>query len=341
MLPFLEKEDLTLLLWRISATLRCVDVESRPSVPFATRLLIALLAVPHLALAACGTAPAASIPLTYYKNILTLPVVLNGSPEQFMLDTGAGITVVSNEAAGRLDIPHDFDHAAQVGGVGGANSVLFIGQIDTLQLDHIRFAHRSFPIIDLPERAASGVSLAGMLGADVLHQFDVDLDIPGGHVDLWKTSCPDSDPPWQHDAEPIQIDLDAENHILVPFKVDGVAMTGVLDTGASSFPMTTRAALRAGVTQDDLDNDVPVHGTGVNNRSWTGHFHRFAKVVFGGAVFTHMPTAIIPSTGINDYDGLIGADALLGLPMLARTRIWISYRARELFIVSTAHPSSE
>jgi predicted aspartyl protease len=258
-----------------------------------------------------------------------------------MLDTGAGITVVSSEAAGRLNIPHDFDHAAQVGGVGGANSVLFIGQIETLQLDHIRLAHQSFPIIDLPQRAANGAPLAGMLGADVLHHFDVDLDIPGGHIDFWKTACPDSDPPWPHESDPIQIDLDAENHILVPFKVDGVAMTGVLDTGATSFPMTTRAAFRAGVTQDDLDNDIPVHGTGVNNRGWTGHFHRFAKVVFGGAVFTHVATAIIPSTGINDYDGLIGADALLGLPMLARTRIWISYRARELFIVSTAHPSSE
>lgn len=308
-----------------------------PMIRFAAPLL-----APLAAHAACGTAPIVSLPLTIADNALVLPASLNGSPEQLMLDTGAGISVISTEAAGRLNIPHDFDHAAQVGGVGGANSVLFIGQLDRLGLGGIAFKHQSFPIVDLPMRAADGTPVAGMLGADVLHHFDVDLDIPNRRINLWDNkACSDSTPPWSEDTPPIQFDIDAGNHVLVPFKVDGVTLTGVLDTGASGFPLTTRAAYRTGLTEDDLENDIQIHGTGVNNRSWTGHRHHFNSVVFGGATFTHLQADIIPSTGITAYDALIGADALLGMPLLMNTRLWISYRNRTLYVLPSARGSTE
>jgi predicted aspartyl protease len=283
--------------------------------------------------AACGPGTLASLPLTMIEHKLLVPVSLNGSPEQLALDTGAGITVISTEAAGRLNIPHDFDRAAEVSGVGGANSVLYIGQLDTLDLAGIRLKHQNYPIVDLPMHAADGTPVSGFLGADVLHNFDVDIDIPRGRLDLWRTSCPDSMPPWQEDTPAIPFDLDSGNHILVPFKVDGVTLTGVLDTGAYGFSMTTRAAYRAGITDDALDNDIQIHGTGVNNRAWTGHLHHFQKVVFGGATYTRLMADIIPSTGAATYDGLLGADALLGVPLLQNARLWISYRSHTLYLL--------
>jgi predicted aspartyl protease len=297
-------------------------------------LLGALCAAAPPAQAACGPGTLASLPLTMIERKLLVPVSLNGSPEQLALDTGAGITVISTEAAGRLNIPHDFDHAAQVSGVGGANSVLYIGQLDTFDLAGIRLKNQNYPIVDLPMRAADGTPVSGFLGADVLHNFDVELDIPRGRLNLWRTSCPDSSPPWQDDTAAIPFELDSGNHILVPFKVDGVTLTGVLDTGAYGFSMTTRAAYRSGLTDEALENDIRIHGTGVNNREWTGHLHHFQRVVFGGATYTRLMADIIPSTGVTAYDSLLGADALLGVPLLQNARLWISYRTHTLYLLS-------
>jgi len=295
--------------------------------------LLAAYLISFGAHATCATSPAASLPLSIVDEKLLIPASLNGSAEQLALDTGAGITVISTDAAGRLDIPHDFDHAAQLGGVGGASSVLYIGQVDALDLAGLHFAHQSFPIVDMPLRTAQGALVAGFLGADVLHQFDVDLNIPGGRLDLWRnTGCTDAQPPWQDPASPIQFDLDAGNHILVPFKVDGVNLTAVLDTGAPWLSITTRAAYRAGVTDDDMENDPTIHGTGVNNRAWSGHIHKFNDIQFAGAAFPGLPAEIVPSTGVAAYDGLGGADALIGLRLLRNARIWISYRNKTIYL---------
>ena len=304
------------------------------------RLAGLCLVAPLAAHAACGTAPVASLPLAIADNALVLPATLNGSPEQFVLDTGAGISVISAEAAGRLNIPHDFDHAAQVGGVGGANSVLFIGQIDRLGMGGIAFTHRNYPIVDLPMRAGNGAPIAGLLGADILHHFDVDLDIPNRRIALWNNAgCATTTPPWSEDTPPIPFDIDAGNHILVPFKIDGLTLVGVLDTGAAGFPLTNRAALRAGLTDEDLETDPRIRGTGVNNRAWFGHRHHFSSVVFGGATFTSLQADIIPSTGVAAYDSLIGADALIGMPLLINTRLWISYRNHTLFVLPSGRGS--
>jgi len=284
--------------------------------------------------AACGTAPVASVPISIVDDKLLVPVSLNGSPEQLALDTGAGNTFVSTDAAGRLDIPHDYDHAAEVGGVGGQDSVVYIAEVSSLDVGALHLSHQLYPIADLSLKAADGSRVAGLLGADVLHQFDVDLNIPAGRLDLWKsTGCQDSTPPWQDETTPIQIDLDAGNHILVPFKVQGVALTGVLDTGAPWLSITTRAAFRAGLTDDAMDNDPEIHGTGVNERAWTGHVHRFDDIKFAGASFGGLAAEIVPSTGVAAYDGLGGADALIGLRLLRNARLWISYRSHTLYLL--------
>jgi predicted aspartyl protease len=304
--------------------------------------IAAALLVAPAARAACGASPAASLPVTEVGRKLLIPAMLDGSPEQLAVDTGAGTTAISTDAAGRLDIPHDYDRAAELNGVGGADSVLYIGQVASLDIGGLHFAHGNYPIIDLPLRTAAGTLVAGFLGADVLHQFDVDLNIPAGRLDLWRsTGCPDAPPAWTADTQPIAFDLDAGNHILVPFKVDGVTLTAVLDTGAADLSLTTRAAYRAGLTDDALDSDPEIHGTGVNNRGWTGHVHRFHDIQFAGASFAGLRAAIVPSQTMAAYDSLGGADALVGLRLLRHTRLWISYRNRTLYVLPARQSSAD
>ncbi len=299
-----------------------------------TRDALALLFfLPLCAHAACTTHRVAELPLTVFDEKLLVNVAINGSPEIMALDTGAGITVVSTEAAGRLNIPHDFDHHADIGGVGGANSALFIGLVDTLDLDGLRLSHQALPIVDLPMRDSAGRPVAGFLGADVLSRFDVDLDIPGGRLGLWKaTGCDTAPPPWDANADPLPVELDEGHHILVPLRVDGVNLTAVLDTGAGGLDLTLRAGMRAGATDDALEADPVIHGTGVNNRGWSGHMHRFHKIGFGGRTLTDIWAALVPSSDVASYNALIGSDGLVGIRVLRDMHLWISYRTRSLYI---------
>jgi predicted aspartyl protease len=294
-------------------------------------LALAILAVP--ASAACVTRRVADLPLTLWQDKLLVNVTLDGSPETMALDTGAGITVISTEAAGRLDIPHDFDHAANVGGVGGAQSTLFIAHVDRLDLGSMRFGHQALPIVDLPMRDSQRRPVAGLLGADILSRFDVDLDIPGGRLGLWQeTGCDTAPPPWDETAQPAPIELDAGHHIQLPLRVDGVALNAVLDTGAGGMVLTLRAGMRAGATEDALAADPVIHGTGVNNQPWSGHMHRFHSITFADRRLSDVWTALVPGRDVARYDALIGADGLVGMRVLRDMRLWISYRTKRLYV---------
>ena len=305
-----------------------------------TRLMwrvLALMVLAAPAQAACTTQRVATIPLTLWQNKLLLTAGLNGSPEILALDTGAGISVVSADAAGRLNIPHDFDHAASVQGVGGADSVLFIGQLESLDIGGLRFSKMIAPIVAMDEQDWNNKKLAGLLGADILSRFAVDLDIKGGQMALWRdTGCDTDPPPWDADAEPIDIELDEGHHIGVPLKVDGVALTAMLDTGAGAFVLTQRAGMRAGVTDDMLESDTPIHGVGVNDRPWSGWLHRFGSVRFGTARFSNVVAALTQSGNVSAYNALIGADGLIGMPLLKDLRIWISYKTKSLYVQQPA-----
>lgn len=299
------------------------------------RRIAAFVLMAGAAHAACPTEQAASLPLTLWQEKLLLPVAINGSPQTLALDTGAGISTISTVVANAMDLPHDFDHAAQLGGVGGRESILNIGQIDTLDLDKLRLRNLTVPIADMAMKTRMGEPVGGLLGAEILHQYDVEIDIPAGRLTLWKPgSCGEVAPPWQDAPDPIPIDLDDGAHVLVPFKVQGVTLHGVLDTGSGALAITAGAAYRAGLTEESLAEDIQIRGTGVNDRGWTGHLHRFGDVRFGGIVFHGVPTEVIPSNVAMRNDALIGSDALIGLPLLEGARLFISYRSKTLFVQS-------
>jgi predicted aspartyl protease len=300
------------------------------------RILFAACLAPSFAFAACAVHPLADLPLTVAHQKLLLPVAIDGSPEQIALDTGAGITVISTEAANRLDILHDFDHHAELGGVGGADSMLYIGRVNRFDLGPLHLEHQRFPIVDLALRSDAGSAVAGFLGADILRNFDVEIDIGEGRLAIWPpATCGNTPPSWAQGIDPVTIDIDQGGHILLPIRIEGVALTGVLDTGADGLAVTSRATLRSGVSEDDLAADPELRGTGVNNRAWHGHLHRFHTIQFAGATFNQVVAGIIPSSTADSYDSLLGADALLGVRLLRHTRLWISYRTRTLYVLPT------
>ena len=107
----------------------------------------------------------------------------DGSPRLFLVDTGSGLTVISHAVALELNLPVS-PGPGQLLGVGGASR--WMGSLlPSLQIG-------GFTVSDVP--VAVGVSgipthvgvvpLAGIIGSDVLGQFQVVIDYPANRMQL-------------------------------------------------------------------------------------------------------------------------------------------------------------
>jgi predicted aspartyl protease len=291
---------------------------------FVLAALAVLLARP--AQAACDKRRVALLPLTLWDQKLYVRAAVDGTPGQLFLDTGAGVSTLSKATADSLNLPRDFDHSADLMGVGGAESHLDIVTA-TLAIGEVRLSGRSFPVARFAERMADGTPVAGLIGADILSRFDLDLDIPHRTLGLWLvTGCDTVTPDWPAPDEGASLEIAPSRHAAVPVRVDGAALQLLLDTGSPGLVLSTRAAARAGAPPEILEQNRALQGSGVNDRPFEARLHIFGRVDIAGQRFGDVRALVVRPGRLQTDDGL------LGLELLKRGRVWISYSTKRLFL---------
>ena len=112
----------------------------------------------------------------------------------------------------------------------------------------------------------AGGSADGLLGADILLAFDIDLDLPARRITFYRArrECPEAAPPWNEPYVAVAGVSTRRDRLLVPFELDGVAGMAVLDTGAQFSSISQSMAERIGLAEE-RDGDGP-HGDG----AWCG-----------------------------------------------------------------------
>ncbi len=296
------------------------------------KLAAVLLALASLsgARAECMLNRAASLPLILWQQKLFVGATVNGIPSYFFIDTGAASTTLSQALADGQNLLRDFDHAADTFGVGGVESQLTIVQAHDVAIGPVRLLDRSFPVAVFAERMSDGSPVGGLIGADILSRFDLDLDLPGRRLGLWRVSgCSEVKPDWPGDAQSAPLDIAPSRHVAVPVRIDGATLDLLIDTGAPNVVLSTRAAARAGATPDILEQNHTLSGRGVNDRRFAGWMHIFGRLEVAGQVFGDVPTVVVAPSRVQMGDGL------LGLEFLKRGRVWISYSTGKFFVEKT------
>jgi predicted aspartyl protease len=245
---------------------------------------------------------------------ITVPVMVEGHPLSFLLDTGGISTTIKWDLARQMELPVQQTPRRLKGVAGSVLNFTLAGE--NFSVGALRVENRPIYVESRPLPGADGT-----LGADTLHDYDVEIDMTDMTrigVSLFSAGyC--ALPEWL--GSPVAIDVSRGGHVRLPVKIDGIPVAAVLDTGAAVSVISMRAAARLGIRPNSPELK-PAGGNG----PYRVYDFPFQSLELGGLV-VKSPRIAITS------DGLIpGSDLVLGIDALHNTRFTIAYGSNRLYI---------
>jgi predicted aspartyl protease len=274
----------------------------------------------------CGTNRIGEVRVATLRNAPIVILLANGKPVTLLLDTGADSTILTPSAAQRIGAQRPrIEFPRQMRGLTG-----------TLRTNEVELRSFSAGGIPIPWRRVLVASvntpsvflgpLDGVLGADALSSFDVDLDLPHYRMVLYgKQSCPRAAPAWTEPYAKIAAGRSRGDHLFFPVQLDGRRIDAFFDTGSQVSVLSAAAALALGVTQAALARDRSVITRGAAAEQLSSRVHRFSQLEIGGEVVRH-PEFVVTDVNLSD------ADLVLGIDFLISRRIWLSYGSQQIFL---------
>jgi predicted aspartyl protease len=273
----------------------------------------------------CTLTMVAQMPLEVQDRLLVVPVGINGKWVHFVVDSGAERTTVSSAAADRLGLPHDSRYTNHAMGIGGATTTTDV-TIDRLVLGGVHFPVNRVAVGTFELQNQRGLNADGLLGADILLAFDLDIDVPGGKLSVYRSRvCPNVQPPWHEPWIEIVGVRARKDRLLLPFELDNVPGLAILDTGAQGNVLGANMARRMGLDEQSMARDRAVRQTGTGPGVTISHLHRFKLLRIGPVAEEAPMITVLPS------DFGVG-DALIGEEFLQGRRVWLSFRNRQVFV---------
>ncbi|MDE2005564.1 MAG: clan AA aspartic protease [Rhodospirillales bacterium] len=278
--------------------------------------------------AACGIGRVGTVPVRAEDGLLLVAARIDGKPARLVLDTGAQRTLLTAEAVRRLGLPSDRHHGTATYGIGGHTSS-FDAQVNHFTLAGIPI---NLPLVTVGrfQLAAMHGEADGMLGADVLGRFGIDLDATAGRMILYSNpGCHLEGPPWDGPAVALPGVRTGPNRLQLPIAVNGVQGFATLDTGAQTTAISMTLAIRAGATPGSLATDRFAIARGAAPGAVKVRLQQFQTLQVGPWLARDPVLPILPlPDGVGD--GLIGEDFLL------HRRVWLSFPASQMFVAAPA-----
>jgi hypothetical protein len=290
---------------------------------------LALLLAATTAHATCRADPRATVPLELSHDQPIVTVTLNGQPAPLVLDTGGGRTLLTVAEVQLAKLPLDDWVSTPLIGAGNRLEDRRNVTLRSLALGGVPLQRRGLArVISLAvtaQRLDMDAKIAGLLGADMLSRYDLDLDFPAGRLTLYTvTGCTGRFLPWTAPYDAIPARLIADDGLLIPVLIDGHPLDAQIDTGSVVSLIDARGLYRLGLTPQALAHDPTGEATAIGG-AFRNQSHRFSELRVGAALIAS-PTLRVAAVRRP------GVDMLLGMDILASRRIWISYATAQVFI---------
>jgi predicted aspartyl protease len=274
---------------------------------------------------ACSVERVAEVPVRFVQGHVLVPASVDGHPVQFIVDTGASTSMLTTEATADLGLPRDAYRTTTVHGTGGV-VVTHNTMISSLAVGSQDWVAGSVTTGQLSGHYDLQPMVAGLLGADYLSRFDIELDMPDGRLVLWQVAdCSGDFIPWKAPHFAIPLAVYPPNRMVAHVRVDDHPVAALVDWGARSTTMKTATAAALGVTSEMLHHDRSGTMRGVDQTEVPVYVQQFSEVQIGPATFRNISVEVA-DLQVADVGMLLGAD------YISRRHVWLSYATDQLFV---------
>ena len=252
-----------------------------------------------------------------------VPASLDGRPVMVELSTGLGLTSVLPGSVPVLGLPTDPFRRTAFARDGG--TVQQNVRARSLRIGAHEWADRSLAVRPFFMPDGSPPAFDAMVGADLLREADLELDLPARRVAFHpRRNCRPVAPPW---TPAVSVPMDLQNHgaPVVVARVDGQAVRALIHSGNNTTSMTRAMADRLGLLRTEaMGRRVRGHGT--DPTVSRGQEYRVAELAVGQEVLRDVPVVVTPDRIGNTEEMVLGQD------WLRRRKVWLSFGSRRVFL---------
>ena len=246
-----------------------------------------------------------------------VPVQINGAgPFEFILDTGAGTTLVAPHIAQRLNLQTT---ATKEGQTAGGRVTVALSSVDTLQVGRGRAKNLQVAITDLSHLGrVIGAQPDGDLGYNFLKGFCLTIDYAAGELTIGRS--PASSDHASRAETNIVVSNPKKPLILIQVQVNGRGpFQFAIDTGTSTTAISPQLIRALGITATAAP---PVHA---GAHSVTVSAAQLDRLTVGRAEVRSLP--VIAGDFLDMLSGVIGSklDGIIGYNFLRHFRVVIDY----------------
>ncbi len=269
-----------------------------------------------------------------------VPVMLNGTVKNFVLDTAGYYTQIGRKAVDDLKLPvRQGTH--QMYDVTG-NISRDETQVHDVIIGHMRGADRIFPV-------NNGLGVDGLFAIDFLYgQMDMDVDFSNDTLNLFAPNhCPGQVAYWTSPTNVGSVPITMNGfHITVPVTLDGKVEQATIDTGSPDSTLTIPEAQRLfGLTPGGAD--TPEAGKLNGDDTLKVYTHKFQTLAFGDVTVNNPSLTLIPNAmGRNaERTALVYSraqsektvmnsredDMLIGMDVLTKLHVFFAFGEKRLY----------
>ncbi len=275
----------------------------------------------------CGITQRGTVAVSSLSGLPVITLLANGHPITLILDTGAERTVLTAAAVQRINAQSPrIEFQRQLHGISGVLSTREV-ELRSFNVGAVAIPWRRALVapITLPNVPAS---IDGLLGAETLSDFDIDLDMPHQRLGLYqKQTCSTAAPAWAGSHTGIETGQSRGRRLFFPLLLDDHRIIAFVDTGSQRTVLAARAANAFGLTDAALERDRPLTLQGAATVQLAGHLHQFSRLAIGAEVIRD------PEVAVSNLQ-LADADMVIGMDLIGSRRLWLSYGSLKIFLSS-------
>lgn len=199
----------------------------------------------------------ADLPVKLEHNEVLIPVGVNGQQSWFIVDTGAVNTSIFNDAAASLGL-RQYSGRQDFCGVGGCQRANLVN-VASFELSGSKINGLSMFVVG----RGGGRDRAGLLGRDVLGNWDLEFDLANKALRLWTVrGCGSASLAyWTKDPGGAPLHQEGQGgEYRVQVAINGKPVDATLDSGAYVTTISPEIAARAGVGKQDYEGPATQTG---------------------------------------------------------------------------------